>query len=193
MSDKALVNVMIKNVVNGHRRVSSAVKTEKKPLAYSQPVAPSLKSVPHTPFFSHNDQTKDKKLTDEISDLKKTADKKNQESAQEKQNSIDIVKKDTDELKRIHHKELEEQKDSSKKHYRVLDELKFKSVQKNHHKQLQQQHQSFEESNQKFIQSVQAEKQKQQKKHRVDIIEREMEHIATHRQKDKKNMQMHFV
>ena len=60
-SDKALVNVVIKNVVNGHRRVPSAVKTEKKPLAYTQSVAPALKSVPHTPFFSHNDQTKEKK------------------------------------------------------------------------------------------------------------------------------------
>ena len=35
MSDKALVNVMIKNVVNGHRRVPSAVKEEKKPLGYT--------------------------------------------------------------------------------------------------------------------------------------------------------------
>ena len=32
MSDKAMVNVMIKNVVNGHRRVPSAVKTEKNRL-----------------------------------------------------------------------------------------------------------------------------------------------------------------
>ena len=76
MSDKALVNVMIKNTI-GHRSVKTRQvqpKSEHKPLAYSQPIASTLKTVPHTPFFSHNDQTKEKKFTDEIDELKKNAD-----------------------------------------------------------------------------------------------------------------------
>jgi hypothetical protein len=172
MSDKALVNVMIKNVVNGHRRVPSAVKTEKKPLAFTQPVAPTLKSVPHTPFFSHNDQTKEKKLNDEITDLKKTADRKDKESNEEKQNSLEIVKKDTDELKRIHDKELKEQKNSTQKHYRVLDELKTSIMQNNLNK---------------IDDRVRTHNSQQQELHHRDIIQREMEHDASHRRKDKKH------
>ena len=55
MTDRHLVNVMIKNVV-GHRRVpvrTTTTKTEKiKPLAYTQGIAPKLVHVPHTPFLT---------------------------------------------------------------------------------------------------------------------------------------------
>ena len=63
MSDKTLVNVMIKNTINAHRSVKRGApvpKGEQKPLAYSQKIDPKQKEVPHSPFFSHNDQTKEK-------------------------------------------------------------------------------------------------------------------------------------
>ena len=111
MSDKALVNVMIKNTINGHRRVRTVApipKSEHKPLAYSQPIASTLKTVPHTPFFSHNDQTKEKKLTDEIIELKKIADKKEREHTEAQNLSKSEVKKAGDEVK----KAIEDKKNS---------------------------------------------------------------------------------
>ena len=49
ISNKNLVNVMIKNVV-GHKRVPSRKTESGKPLAYTQKVEPKLLHVPHTPF-----------------------------------------------------------------------------------------------------------------------------------------------
>ena len=111
MSDKALVNVMIKNTINGHRSVRRGApvpKGEQKPLAYSQKIDPKQKEVPHTPFFSHNDLTKEKKLTAEVDDLKKASDKKDREHKEERDVNVAESKKATDKKEEEHRAEIKQ-------------------------------------------------------------------------------------
>ena len=55
ISNKNLVNVMIKNVV-GHKRVPSRKTESGKPLAYTQKVEPKFLHVSHTPFHTKSNE-----------------------------------------------------------------------------------------------------------------------------------------
>ena len=101
MTDKHLVNVMIKNVV-GHRRVpvrtttttpSARSKAEGiKPLAYTQGIAPKLVHVPLTPFLT-DDKEEIKKLKENAKDHKVVV---NVEKQGKKEHEPKVIMKDGD-------------------------------------------------------------------------------------------------
>ena len=188
MSDKALVNVMIKNTINGHRRVRTVApipKSEHKPLAYSQPIASTLKTVPHTPFFSHNDQTKEKKLTDEIDELKKNADKKDREHTEAQNLSVAQVKKAIEEAKNSEFKTKQQERISFFESLKA--EGKNQRKIRDHVDKYDKLHKASVETIDRQEKDYTKNMQDKERAHKKDTLERAMESDTKSRQQAKKH------
>ena len=139
MSDKTLVNVMIKNTINAHRSVKKEEHPYPKGNRNHLKIDPKQKEVPHTHFFSHNDQTKEKKLTAEVDDLKKASDNKDREHKEERDVNVAESKKATDKKDEEHKAELKQVGDDAenkRKKARTMDQIKHLSLQADHKNEL---------------------------------------------------------